>query len=97
MTPETPACILGTKAHHFVLIGDKRGNLHRQCAHCKLDPVQVGSLNQATAMAITIEAVILLLDDNDDYDLIKRRLFDAAKRAGLIPANRSKEADNDGG
>ncbi len=96
--PKTPDCILGTKAHHFVLIGDKRGNLQRQCAHCKLDLRQVASLNQATAMAIVIEAVLLLLHDSpdSDYDLMKRRLFDAARKAGLIP-ERSKEADDDDG
>lgn len=76
--------------------GSPSGALTKSCMTCKLNEQQIASLNQATAMAITIEAVLLLLDDNDDYDLMKRRLFDAARAAGLIP-ERSKEADDDDG
>ena len=91
----TPACILGEKDHHFVLVATQGGNMTRTCIGCKLDPKQVAAMNQATAMALTIEAVILLLDDNPDYELMKQRLFNAAKNAGLVP-DRSKETDDDG-
>ncbi len=93
--PKTPDCILGKKDHSFVLIGDKRGNLQRKCAICKLTPTDLASLNQMTAEAITVEAVLLLLDANPDFDVLKQRLFDAARTAGIIP-DRLKEADDDG-
>ncbi len=94
--PTAPDCILGTKEHHFVHVISPGGNMVQTCIGCKLDPKQVAAMNQATAMALTIEAVILLLNDNPDYELMKHRLFNAAKNAGLVP-DRSKEADDDDG
>ena len=98
---DTPLCVLGKKDHHFVLVASPSGNLTRTCIGCKLDPQQVAGMNQATAIALTIEAVILLLDqdpndaDQGVYLTMKQRLFNAAKAAGLI--ERSKEADDDDG
>lgn len=101
---ETPACVLGEKSHKMVLV-TVGGNLIRKCLFCKLDERQIASMNQATAMALTIESVLLLLDDSaspdsklgevEVYEKMKLRLFNAGRLAGLIP-ERSKEDDDDG-
>ncbi len=81
-----PECVQGIKPHHMMLIQKKGEQAHQRCSMCGLLPAQIVMLNLHTTMTNLTMAVLLLLDDTEEYQKIKRSLFEAAKVSGHLGA-----------